>query len=56
MDPNATLAQMCATYDDDERRELGLALLNWLQMGGFPPDGYSRSDARAMATAAITGR
>ena len=48
MDPNETLRQMCATRDDDERRELGLALLDWLIKGGFPPDGYS--------VAAITGR
>lgn len=56
MDPDVTLAQMCATTDDDERRELGLALERWLVMGGFPPAGYSVSDARAMCRAAITGR
>ena len=56
MDPNETLRLMCATYDDDERREYALALDGWLSGGGFLPDGYTRDDVRGMIRAAITGR
>jgi hypothetical protein len=56
MDPTACFRAMCTTTDDDERKELGAALLDWLQRGGFPPDGESVADARGMAYAAITGR
>jgi hypothetical protein len=58
MDPNAALAEMrnaTAEGDHARAREIALGLIHWLDMGGFPPTGFNRDDARAAIIALIGG-
>jgi hypothetical protein len=46
MDPNATfkaLTQACKDKDFVAMNDHASSLRDWLDKGGFPPDGYSRA-------------
>lgn len=46
MDPNATWEQLCQAdkdQDDELARQLAHDLENWLNKGGFAPEGYDRN-------------
>ncbi len=58
MDPNAALTEMrnaIAEGDHAQAREIALGLIQWLDMGGFPPTGFNCDDARAAIIAVIGG-
>jgi hypothetical protein len=48
MDPNATITALFAARRDGDQgtaQELARALLGWLDMGAFPPDGFTTEEA-----------
>jgi hypothetical protein len=62
MDPTACLYAMIGAMDPTDPYATETAkgyardLLDWLALGGFPPEGYTWEDARGMAIACLTGR
>lgn len=56
MDPTAASRQLTqALFDEDfdQADELARALLEWLDRGGFPPDGCSEPQTRRYCTQTI---
>ena len=48
MDPNATIKALVMARREgelDAAQELARGLLGWLDMGGFPPDGFTAEEA-----------